>query len=149
MTNLLWKPLFWTNVAAFTVTGLVVAGLAFGWTNPGATPPGGGGAITVDASGNVGVGTANPFAKLHVAGNFLVGSGFGITLGGVKKLTWPGDDSNVGCGVSAGQVNCQITVQDKIYLVVGTLKFNSVTGNTYYAATDVTSVSVVGTTVSQ
>ena len=47
---------FFACLAVFIFFGVVV----FGWINPGASPPGGGGAIAVDSSGNVGIGTATP-----------------------------------------------------------------------------------------
>lgn len=47
------KPLFWSNVAAFTVTGLVLAGVAFGWNSPSSSPTASTGAISADSSGNV------------------------------------------------------------------------------------------------
>jgi len=66
------KPLFWTNIIAFIFAGWLIAGLAFGWTNPGSSPPGGGGAIGaganaptnslyIDSGGRIGVGKTNPY----------------------------------------------------------------------------------------
>lgn len=82
------KPLFWTNVAAATITGLVIASLAFGWTDPSLTPPSGGGAIYVEpVSGNVGIGTATPTQKLDVIG-YVRGSS-GLCIGGVCRNAWP------------------------------------------------------------
>jgi len=49
------------------IISLAVAAIAFAWTNPTANPPGGGGALYY-SGGNVGIGTTEPGAKLHVAG---------------------------------------------------------------------------------
>jgi hypothetical protein len=87
MTNSLRKPLFWANIAALLFAGWLIAGLAFGWTNPGSAPPGGGGAIGaganaptnslyIDSGGRIGVGKTNPyqFSKIDVNGSIaLVG----------------------------------------------------------------------------
>lgn len=54
------RPLFWGSAASLVFTLWLIAGLAFGWTNPTANPPGGTGAISVNSLGNVGVGTAAP-----------------------------------------------------------------------------------------
>lgn len=69
------KSIFWTNFAAITLTGLVATSIAFGWTNPGGDPPSGSGGISVDTSGNVGIGTMSPTAKLHLAGKLRVADG--------------------------------------------------------------------------
>ena len=42
----------------------------------------------IPASGNVGIGTASPGARLHVSGGDIQADG-GIRLGGVTKSTWP------------------------------------------------------------
>ncbi len=42
--------------------------------------------ITQDASGNVGIGTTNPTAKLDVAGNVAIGTGVNSNGGGFKHL---------------------------------------------------------------
>lgn len=47
---------------------LFVYSVSLAWTNPSGSPPSGGGAIQVDVSGNVGVGTASPLQKFHVEG---------------------------------------------------------------------------------
>ncbi len=138
MNNLFKKPLFWTNVAAVTLTGLVIAGVAFGWTNPNVTPAGGGGAITVDASGNVGIGgLPNALAKLRVAGNLLVDSGFGITLGGITRTTWPYGGSGVFCSTATGYLDCYIAGVDKVYTLTATASGGPITPS-------VTSVSTPG-----
>ena len=69
--KLIKKPLFWTNVLTLSVTGVMVAGLAFGWTNPKETPPGGAGEVSVTADGKVGVGTVSD-SKLDITG-YLIG----------------------------------------------------------------------------
>ncbi len=74
MTSLIKKPLFWTNVAAFTVTGLMVAGLAFAWTNPSAAPTVGNGALKVDSTtGKVGInlGASAPSDMFEVGGGYI------------------------------------------------------------------------------
>ncbi|MBI2024606.1 MAG: hypothetical protein HYT03_00750 [Candidatus Harrisonbacteria bacterium] len=89
MTNLIKKPLFWTNIVALFFAGWLITDLVFGWTNPNQNPPGGSGAITVSA-GNVGIGIAIPDAKLHVGGDTRWGTrgslkidqGASIELGG-------------------------------------------------------------------
>ena len=135
------KPLFWSNVASLTVVGIVAAGLVFAFNNPPATPPTGGGAIRVNSSGNVGIGT-NPLAKLHVAGDILVDAGFGITLGGVKRASWLlTNNLSIDCGASTLNVAfCQIAAPDKIYSV-----FSSYDGSNVNMFVD--SVSAPGVTV--
>lgn len=50
------------------ITIFLVGGtIAWAWVNPTANPPGGGGAISVNSSGNVGIGTMAPGYKLEVA----------------------------------------------------------------------------------
>lgn len=71
MKSLFAKPLFWSNIAAFLVTGFVIVSVAHGWTNPVVAPVGGSGAISADASGNVTIG-----------GN-VSWSGFSLTAGSV------------------------------------------------------------------
>ena len=58
----------------FTIA-LLLARLVFGFTNPTQAPPGGGGAISVGASGNGGMGTATPSAQLHIIRNEVRTSG--------------------------------------------------------------------------
>ncbi len=62
-------------VIVFSLTRLV-----WGWTNPTANPSSGAGAISV-SSGNVGIGTASPGAKLHVSGG-------GILLDNAQYIHW-------------------------------------------------------------
>ncbi len=68
MTKTLKNPFVWTSTIAFIFAGWLIAGLAFGWTNPGFAPPGGAGAIAADSTGKVGIGTTAPLSKLHVQG---------------------------------------------------------------------------------
>lgn len=75
MKKLLAKPLFWTNIIAISITGLMVSSIAFGWTNPSATPPSGSGEITATSDGKVGVGTASPTQKLDVNGYLVARAG--------------------------------------------------------------------------
>lgn len=58
-----------------SITGLVVAGVAFGWTNPGGSPPSGAGALAVSSSGNVGIGILSPTSKLHLVGKLRIADG--------------------------------------------------------------------------
>ncbi|MDO8466635.1 MAG: hypothetical protein Q7S83_00655 [bacterium] len=98
------------NVISFSVAGLVIAGVAFGWTNPSATPPDVGGALKVDsATGNVGInlGTAAPTQKLDVGGYVKGRTGLCIGTGDVVgvdcRTSWPtgtGNVSVVGSGTS-------------------------------------------------
>ena len=52
------------------IISLAVAAIAFAWTNPTANPPGGGGALYY-STGNVGIGTTEPGAKLEVNGDII------------------------------------------------------------------------------
>lgn len=65
---------FW--IANFVLTMMLIAVVAFAWNGPSLNPPDGSGAISADASNNVGVGTSAPTGKLTVrrstAGNALV-----------------------------------------------------------------------------
>jgi len=56
-----------------TIIALAVAAIAFAWTNPGANPPTGGGALYY-SGGNVGIGTAAPKAALHLNGGIIIGN---------------------------------------------------------------------------
>ncbi len=105
MQRTIYKPLFWTNVIGLIFAGWLIAGLAFGWTNPGSSPPGGGGAIGaganapvnslyIDSGGRIGVGKTNPYAnsKIDVNGSIaLVGqrvfdlSGGALTIGDIDS----------------------------------------------------------------
>lgn len=92
------KPLFWTNVAAFSIAGLVLAGVAFGWNNPSAVPPGGEGAVKADTSGNVGIGTAASASyKLNVAGK---SRGTELCIGSDCRSVWPSGGGISGSGTS-------------------------------------------------
>lgn len=82
------------NIIAFSIAGLVVAGVAFGWTNPSATPPGGSGAIAVDTSGNVGIGILAPTAKLDVNGTVKL-IGLQMPTGAVNNYVLTSDASGV------------------------------------------------------
>ena len=94
------KPLFWSNVAAFTIAGLFVASMAFGWTNPTGAPPSGSGAVKVDSAGNVGVGLgAGPVTqKLEVNGGKIKSSGAsaGFCIGASCITAWPVGTVSVG-----------------------------------------------------
>ncbi|TSC83316.1 MAG: HepHag family protein [Parcubacteria group bacterium Gr01-1014_19] len=63
------------NIISFSVAGLIVASVAFGWTNPGGSPPTGNGAVAVSTSGNVGIGTMSPTSKLHLIGKLRIQDG--------------------------------------------------------------------------
>jgi|GEM_PF-7039825 len=69
MIGLIRKPLFWTNLAVLVFAGWLIAGLVFGFNNPGQPPPNGSGAIQVDGSGNVGVGGVPTADRFSVSGN--------------------------------------------------------------------------------
>ncbi len=86
MLNLFRKPLFWSNVASLVVVGFVAFGIAHGWTNPTLAPVGGSGAISVDSSGNIGIGTAVPRQKLDVLGSVRA---TGICIGSDCRGSWP------------------------------------------------------------
>ncbi len=104
MKKLLTRSLFWTNVAAFTITGLVVAGVAFGWTNPTDAPPTGSGAITADPSGNVGIGISVPTVKLDVNGTVKL-LGLILPKGAVKDYVLTSDASGVASWKAASTVS--------------------------------------------
>ncbi len=86
MKSLFAKPLFWSNLAAFLVTGFVIASVANGWTNPAAAPVGGSGAISADSLGNIGIGTTPTTDKLTINGylRFLTGGGLRFADGTVQ-----------------------------------------------------------------
>ncbi len=69
MSDLLRKPLFWTNFALLVFIGIVASSVAYGWANPSANPIGGGGQVFVSPTGNVGFGVALPVQKLDIAGS--------------------------------------------------------------------------------
>jgi hypothetical protein len=54
------------------ILSLAIVFFVWAFNNPTAGPPGGSGAISVDGSGNVGIGTATPTAKLDVNGGVIV-----------------------------------------------------------------------------
>lgn len=136
MAGIFKKPLFWTNVAAFVFAAWLIASLVFGFNPPLIAPPNGSGTIQVDLSGNVGIGgLPSALAKLRVVGDLLVDTGFGVTLGGIKRLNWPGLGSNNFC---AGGF-CVSTATDKIYLTRA-----YAISNPPYVAADVTSYSMPG-----
>ncbi|TSC82245.1 MAG: Concanavalin A-like lectin/glucanases family protein [Parcubacteria group bacterium Gr01-1014_19] len=88
-----------TNIISFSVAGLVVASVAFGWTNPSATPPEGSGAVSADAAGNVGIGTgASVSYKLNVAGK---SRGTEICIGSDCRSSWP---SGIGGSGTSGKL---------------------------------------------
>lgn len=64
-----------SKIIAVSISGLVVAGVAFAWNNPSGAPPTGNGAISVSASGNVGIGTLSPTSKLHLVGSLRISDG--------------------------------------------------------------------------
>lgn len=66
------NPMFKKTIMVATITAIVVSAVLIAnyyilaWTPPGADPPAGGGAITIDASGNVGIGVTTPGYNLHI-----------------------------------------------------------------------------------
>lgn len=69
MINYYKKPYFGAAVFFACLFLLIFFAVAvFGWNNPSADPPGGAGAIAVDASGNVGINTSAPAGRLDVNG---------------------------------------------------------------------------------
>lgn len=92
------RHLFWISAFAVVFAAWLIAGVAFGWTNPGSAPPGGGGAIGaganapinslfVSSAGDVGIGIINPVQKLDVAG-YIRGS-TGLCIAGDCRTSWP------------------------------------------------------------
>lgn len=66
MINIISKNLFWIALASLVVA-LSIVNLAWGWTNPAAAPPSGGGVLYY-SGGNFGIGTTTPSAALDVGG---------------------------------------------------------------------------------
>ncbi|TSC83317.1 MAG: hypothetical protein G01um101419_71 [Parcubacteria group bacterium Gr01-1014_19] len=89
--KLIKKPLFWTNVATLSVTGMMMAGLAFGWTNPGETPPDGSGEVSVTSDRKVGVGTLSPTQKLDINGYLVGRTGFCLGKDDLTVIPTTGD----------------------------------------------------------
>ena len=68
-----------TVVAILFLAGIVIA---LAWTNPSAAPPGGAGALTVDSTGRVGIGTATPGEKLVVTSPTAADTKIEVNAGG-------------------------------------------------------------------
>ena len=83
MHRLLFSHRFILLVSVIAI-GALSLHFAEAWTNPGANPPGGTTYITTLPNGNVGIGTANPGAKLQVNGQVKITGG---TPGAGKVLT--------------------------------------------------------------
>jgi hypothetical protein len=95
------------------IAGLLVAGLAFAWTNPTANPPGGGGALYYSA-GNVGIGTTGPLEQLHVyeAGGGASWRGRAV-FGGQYNTVVAGEYQN---NAILGAHNAGLTTWSPLYL---------------------------------
>ena len=94
MKHLISKTSFWINVGAVSISGLMIASVAFGWTNPIVTPPEGSGAIRADDLGNVGIGIdASGGYKLNVAGK---SRGTELCIGTDCRSEWPSGVSGSG-----------------------------------------------------
>lgn len=68
---------------------VVSAAFVWAWINPTANPPGGGGAISVNSSGNVGIGTTAPGAKLEVVGTTKFGGIINVVSNKIINLGNP------------------------------------------------------------
>lgn len=66
---------FFTLVFFVASTFVLLSNIVWSWTNPVESPPGGSGAIMVDAIGRVGIGTSAPAAKLDINGNIIINNG--------------------------------------------------------------------------
>lgn len=89
MIALFRKPLFWTNVAVLIFAGWLIAAVVMGFNNPTQNPPGGSGAVSVDGSGNVGVGAVSSGNKFNVAGNISLNGVAINTIGTINAVGNP------------------------------------------------------------
>lgn len=83
-----------SKIIAVSISGLVVAGIAFAWNNPSGAPPTGNGAISVDSSGNVGIGILSPTTKLDVSGIVKL-TGLHLPTGAVNNYVLTSDASGI------------------------------------------------------
>ena len=133
------------NGTATTTLGLIMSGSASNISLGSNYLSGDGGdeGIFVDASGNVGVGTSTPYAKLTIAGEALADY---FTATGITSTTTLMGGLNVGSGaITYDHASGLTTIQNMAF---GAMNFDSDAGIVTWVDMPVTSASATGTVMS-